>query len=91
MLVWPGIGEAYGMVYLEAQAAGTPVVAEDHPGPRAVIGDGSRLVEPGNGAAFARAVQAVAGAGAEARTYACAHHGIDAAAERLRILLGELA
>lgn len=27
IFVWPGIGEAYGLVYLEAQAAGLPVVA----------------------------------------------------------------
>ena len=27
LFVWPGVTEAYGMVYLEAQAAGTPVVA----------------------------------------------------------------
>ena len=27
--VWPGFGEAYGLAYLEAQAAGLPVVAQD--------------------------------------------------------------
>lgn len=27
IFVWPGIGEAYGLVFLEAQAAGLPVVA----------------------------------------------------------------
>jgi glycosyltransferase involved in cell wall biosynthesis len=27
IFVWPGIGEAYGLVYLEAQAAGLPVAA----------------------------------------------------------------
>lgn len=27
VLAWPGIGEAYGLAYLEAQAAGLPVVA----------------------------------------------------------------
>lgn len=27
IFVWPGLGEAYGLVYLEAQAAGLPVVA----------------------------------------------------------------
>lgn len=27
LFIWPGIGEAYGLVYLEAQAAGLPVVA----------------------------------------------------------------
>ena len=32
LLVWPGFGEAYGMVYLEAQAAGVPVLALDQGG-----------------------------------------------------------
>ncbi len=37
MLVWPGVNEAYGMVYLEAQAVGLPVVAQDRPGVRDVL------------------------------------------------------
>ncbi len=32
IFVWPGIGEAYGLVYLEAQAAGLPVAAFDSGG-----------------------------------------------------------
>lgn len=32
LLIWPGFNEAYGMVYLEAQASGVPVVAQDRPG-----------------------------------------------------------
>jgi len=32
IFVWPGIGEAYGLVYLEAQAAGLPVLAFDSGG-----------------------------------------------------------
>uniref|UniRef100_A0A9E7ZSJ4 Glycosyltransferase family 4 protein n=1 Tax=Bosea sp. NBC_00436 TaxID=2969620 RepID=A0A9E7ZSJ4_9HYPH len=32
IFIWPGIGEAYGLVYLEAQAAGLPVVAFDSGG-----------------------------------------------------------
>ncbi|WP_120634371.1 glycosyltransferase family 4 protein [Ruegeria sp. EL01] len=36
-LVWPGVNEAYGMIYLEAQAAGLPVVAQDRPGVRDVL------------------------------------------------------
>lgn len=35
--VWPGVNEAYGMVYLEAQAYGVPVLAEDRPGVRDVV------------------------------------------------------
>lgn len=32
ILFWPGVNEAFGMTYLEAQAAGVPVVAQDRPG-----------------------------------------------------------
>ncbi|SHJ49172.1 Glycosyltransferase involved in cell wall bisynthesis [Shimia gijangensis] len=35
--LWPGVNEAFGMVYLEAQAAGVPVVAENRPGVRDVL------------------------------------------------------
>ena len=37
LLFWPGVNEAFGMTYLEAQAAGVPVVAQDRPGVRDVI------------------------------------------------------
>ncbi|KIC43635.1 glycosyl transferase family 1 [Ruegeria sp. ANG-S4] len=37
LLIWPGMNEAYGMVYLEAQAAGLPVAAQDRPGVRDVL------------------------------------------------------
>ncbi|MDX5360454.1 MAG: glycosyltransferase family 4 protein [Alphaproteobacteria bacterium] len=40
LLAWPGVGEAYGMVYLEAQAAGAVPVALDGPGPSSVIRHG---------------------------------------------------
>lgn len=32
IFLWPGIGEAYGLVYLEAQATGLPVIAFDSGG-----------------------------------------------------------
>ncbi|TIN91238.1 MAG: glycosyltransferase family 4 protein, partial [Mesorhizobium sp.] len=35
--VWPGCGEAYGVAYLEAQAAGLPVVAQDIAGVPEVV------------------------------------------------------
>jgi len=41
LFFWPGVNEAYGMVYLEAQAAGLPVVAQDRPGVRDVLLSGS--------------------------------------------------
>lgn len=87
--LWPGVNEAYGMVYLEAQAAGTPVVAQDWPGPRAVIGPASAIVARDDPAALRAGILRVARAraGTEARRYVLEAHGIDAAAERLRGLL----
>ena len=41
LFFWPGVNEAYGMVYLEAQAAGLPVLAQDRPGARDVLLSGS--------------------------------------------------
>ena len=32
VFLWPGVDEAFGMSYLEAQAAGLPIVAQDRPG-----------------------------------------------------------
>ncbi|UWR24243.1 glycosyltransferase family 4 protein [Sulfitobacter sp. S190] len=36
-LLWPGVNEAFGMIYLEAQAYGLPVIAQDRPGVRDVL------------------------------------------------------
>jgi glycosyltransferase involved in cell wall biosynthesis len=61
LLVWPGFDEAYGMVYLEAQAAGLPVVAMDHGGVGNVVVDGVSgcLTVQGDEQAYARAVRAL--------------------------------
>ena len=40
IFVWPGIGEAYGMAYLEAQAMGLPVIALNTAGVPAVVANG---------------------------------------------------
>lgn len=93
VFVWPGVDEAYGMVYLEAQAHGVPVIAEKHPGPSAVIGDGSRQVDAGDPAAFAEAILAAAAdpdAPMRARRYVENHHSIEAAAALLRAELERL-
>ena len=54
-------GESFGIVLLEAMAAGTPVVASDLPGYRNVAGPDREalLVPPGDGAALAAALGAV--------------------------------
>ncbi len=37
IFLWPGVNEAFGMVYLEAQAAGLPIVTQDRDGVRDVV------------------------------------------------------
>ena len=59
---WPGYGEAYGLAYLEAQAAGLPVVAQDMDGVPGVVRNGETaiLTPAGDMAAFADAIATVA-------------------------------
>jgi phosphatidyl-myo-inositol alpha-mannosyltransferase len=54
-------GESFGIVLLEAMAVGTPVVASDLPGYRALVADGTAalLVPPGDHVALAAALQCV--------------------------------
>lgn len=98
LFVWPGVNEAFGMVYLEAQAAGLPCVAEERAGVREVVAPTGRLTGPDDPAAFAAAIAAfdadragLAEAGSGARRHVEAKHGIAAAAglldETLRSLL----
>lgn len=56
--VWPGCGEAYGLAYLEAQAAGLPVVAQDTAGVPEVVQSGltGLLTAEGDIAAYASAI-----------------------------------
>lgn len=57
--LWPGCGEAYGLAYLEAQAAGLPVVAQDTAGVPEVVRDGvtGLLTAEGDVAAYAAAIE----------------------------------
>ncbi|WP_376966424.1 glycosyltransferase family 4 protein [Azospirillum sp. A26] len=95
LLVWPGLNEAFGMVYLEAQAQGVPVLAIDNAGTGTVISDGvgGRLTGPAP-EDFAAALSALLAdpaalrtLGRSARANVEAHHALTAAAERLRGLL----
>ncbi|MDF1727475.1 MAG: glycosyltransferase family 4 protein [Sulfitobacter sp.] len=40
ILFWPGVNEAFGMAYLEAQAEGLAILAQDRPGVRDVLPEG---------------------------------------------------
>ena len=55
VFVWPGVREAYGLVYLEAQAVGLPVAAFDSGGVSATVvaGQTALLATEGDEAAFA--------------------------------------
>jgi glycosyltransferase involved in cell wall biosynthesis len=61
LFAFPGIGEALGMVYLEAQCCGLPVVATSHDGAPEVVADGEAgiIVPPFDPDAFAEAVGAL--------------------------------
>jgi len=59
LYVWPGCGEAYGLAYLEAQAASLPVIAQDIAGVPEVVraNETAILTPPGDMAAFAEAIR----------------------------------
>ncbi|RUW86324.1 glycosyltransferase family 4 protein [Mesorhizobium sp. M1E.F.Ca.ET.063.01.1.1] len=97
--VWPGCGEAYGVAYLEAQAAGLPVVAQDIAGVPEVVRDGQTgiLTPPGNVGAFTSAIERLLVRdaertimAAEARRFVLAERSLDAAAARLAALLAKI-
>lgn len=97
LLLWPGVGEAYGMVYLEAQAMGCPVLAEDRPGVRDVVRDGGWLVAANDAPAYAAAIErlmmdseARISAGLKARAQIAADHLLPAARETLKAGLDPL-
>ena len=96
LYVWPGCGEAYGLAYLEAQAAGVPVVAWATAGVPEVVESGKTglLTEPGDHAAYAAAISLLLGDEAErkrlaanARAHVIEHHSMSAAATALDAIL----
>jgi glycosyltransferase involved in cell wall biosynthesis len=89
--VWPGVGEGVGMVYLEAQAAGLPVVAESHLAQRDLID--TPLAPPGQPRAFANLISQTARNAdlrGHARRHILKHHSLTAAAALLQGVLAPL-
>jgi glycosyltransferase involved in cell wall biosynthesis len=103
LVVWPAIREAYGMAMLEAQAAGTPVVAGGAPGVRQIVAHGETgLIAPMDPAtlegdmaqnirALLRDTQRRNAMGAAALIRTRSHHDIDAAAQHINQIIMEAA
>lgn len=94
--VWPAINEAYGLVLLEAQAAGVPVVAGDRDGVAAIVrtGETGLLAAEGDAAGFAAALATLIDDGAlrrrmgeAARRHVLARHDLAAGRAGLAVLL----
>jgi glycosyltransferase involved in cell wall biosynthesis len=98
LYVWPGCGEAYGLAYLEAQAAGLPVVAQEIAGVPEVVMQGKTglLTLPGDVDAYARAIERLLTEDEErlalaraARSFVDAERSLDQAAVRVGTILDE--
>lgn len=96
LFVWPAINEAFGMVLLEAQAAGLPVVAGGGRGVPDIVDDGRTglLTPTGDAEAFAGAVADLLDdprrrrrMGADAQRHILANHDLGAATARLNAAL----
>ena len=96
--VWPGRGEAYGLAYLEAEAAGLPVVAQAIAGVPEVVIDGRTglLSAPGDVPAYADAIRTLlmngerrAALARNARQFVERERSLDIAAARLASILKE--
>ena len=95
--VWPGTGEAYGLAYLEAQAAGLPVVAQKTAGVPEVVKDGLTgiLTAAGDVRAFASAIRRLLvndgerrQLAAQARRFVFGERSLQQAAQRLNTFIG---
>jgi glycosyltransferase involved in cell wall biosynthesis len=96
LLVWPAVNEAYGMVLLEAQAFGCPVVAGHYGGVASVVRDAETglLTPPGDSAAFSAALGGLLAnrdrmrvLGSAARSFVREERNLDQTALRLRDVL----
>ncbi|MDH4170593.1 MAG: glycosyltransferase family 4 protein [Acidimicrobiia bacterium] len=77
-------GESFGIVLLEAMAAGTPIVASELPGYARVVGDAAELVAPDDARSLAAAIgRALEPARAEALVAAGRHRAEQFSMKRL--------
>ena len=98
VLFWPGVNEAFGMAYLEAQAAGLTVVAQDRPGVRDVLAPGANYPSPETGAQGLAArldlllasSKLVTHLGQSARCHIAQKHLLSSASARLKTVLAEV-
>ena len=97
LFVWPAINEAFGMVLLEAQACGCPVVAGASGGVPAIVAEGETgwLSAPGDATAFAADVDFALDHDLKpvrlaARAHALKFHDIGTASALLEKTLGRL-
>jgi glycosyltransferase involved in cell wall biosynthesis len=99
IFAWPAIDEAIGIVFLEAQACGLPVVGARTPGVAAVVADACTglLPPPGDVACFADALRRLLldktlrlRMGAQGIAHVRARHDIPVAAARLDEILQDV-
>lgn len=88
-LIWPGVDEAYGMTYLEAQAHGLPVIAQDRPGVRDVLFPRAYPSVEEGAAGLAACAIAPAPTHNAIRAHISAHHLLRTAATTLRAGLAQ--
>lgn len=100
IFVWPGLNEAYGLVFLEAQSQGLPVIAVRNGGVADVVRDGHSgiLCAKPEKHAFAQAIGELLTdvdrrehMGQTAVTYVKQHHSFAMASKRLDCVLQEFA
>jgi glycosyltransferase involved in cell wall biosynthesis len=84
VLIWPGVDEAFGMTYLEAQAYGLPVIAQDRAGVRDVLYPRAYPSVTEGGEGLAALALSPHPAAMDIRRHIRAHHLLPAAAVTLR-------
>lgn len=90
LFLWPGVDEAFGMVYLEAQAAGLPIIAQHRPGVCDVVSPASLTPISGGSDGLAEAADALLAdlkirqaVGENVRKFVAKNHLLGAASQAL--------